>query len=219
MAEDTYIEKVAKRVFCDVTELCNLPPRPREWPKINGTSKRQIDFGESCRTTCLKRWKPDLPGPVYSALETIADAGWWIIHKNVEADSIGWPAQWTKGEEPPVAQGNGQPIEFQCPGCGVSRTNKAHCEVPYCPHYMPKPFTESVHDPLFTPPTEPQVVEFETFARKAAMSPEMAYLTIMALFYRQTKNPTVLKKFMESRQKVSGYLDAIDQILGSPGAD
>jgi hypothetical protein len=97
------------------------------------------------------------------------------------------------------------------------RASSAGC--PIAPIYMPKPFTESAHDPLFTPPTEAQVIEFEAFARKAAMSPEMAYLTIMALLYRQTKNPNVLKKFMESRQKVSGYLSAIDQILGSPGAD
>lgn len=214
MAADIYIEKVSKTVSCDVAELHHLPPKPKQWPIVKGKSESQVEFGDLCRTRCLKRWKPDLPGPAYGALETIADSGWWISHKDREADNIGWPAQWSKGEEP-----SDEPVEFECPGCGVARTNKAHCEVPHCPHFMPKPFTESVHSPLFTPPTEPQVVEFETFARKAAMSPEMAYLTIMALFYRQTKNPTVLKKFIESRQKVSGYLDAIDQILGSPGAD
>lgn len=54
---------------------------------------------------------------------------------------------------------------------------------------------------------------FEAFARKAAMSPELAYLTIMALLYRQTKDPKVLKKFTESRERVDGHLAAIDKIV------
>ena len=69
------------------------------------------------------------------------------------------------------------------------------------------------------PKPKPQdIAEFEAFARKAANSPELAYLTILALAYRHTKDPTLIARFSESRMKVQGHLDAIDQILGSPGA-
>ena len=35
-------------------------------------------------------------------------------------------------------------MEFECPGCGVGRTNRDYCIVPTCPEYRPNPETERI---------------------------------------------------------------------------
>ncbi len=227
--EQSHIAKVSKRIFCDVSELTNLPPKPNNWPEIIGTSKRQIDWAKGMREQCLRRWRADLPDNVYWALENIADAGWWITHKNVAVDNIGWPSEWK-------ALQTGEPGErnFQCQGCGKTRgpDERDSCCNPDCPehklsdkrdtmlaYYFSEGAPEAKADQIPTGSAEYKqgVVNFEAFARKMANSPELAYLTIMALFYRQTKDAYALSKFADSRQRVEGHLSAIDKILGSPG--
>lgn len=45
--------------------------------------------------------------------------------------------------------------EFECPGCGVSRTSRAYCIVPGCPEHRPNPETERIQregEPKFKNP-------------------------------------------------------------------
>lgn len=211
--QEPFIEKVAKCFRCDTTQLVNLPGTVlREWPTLDGQSPKQISFGTSARAGRLAKWRPDLAPEVGNALLYITDSGWWIKHLEAEVEDIAWPEQWISGD-------------FECPRCGCSRTasETIKCPNPECPTNREPRQPELGSRPgklmeASVPPLKPQdLTEFEAFARKAAMFPELAYLTMMALLYRQTKSPVILQKFIESRRKVQGHLDAIDKILGSPG--
>lgn len=225
-----YQGKVHKRAFADVTELIDaLPAAPAQLPALTGQSKKQTDWAFQIRDSKLRGWKADLPEKVYGALQTITDAGWWIVHKNVDVENIGWPENWVRLRNRET-QSNGQPTprlnaggQYQCSGCGMARDKgSAHCDNPACPDHngsitrlggKPEKLME-----CSTAWKQEDIDNFEAFARKAAMSPELSYLTMMAMLYRQTRDPRALAKFTDSRMKVQAHLDAIDKILGSPGA-
>jgi hypothetical protein len=175
-------------VHCDESEL-KLPECTGELIALKGASASQTSFAANVRNKKLAEWAPDLSPKIMAALRGIADATWWLANQDKDSSNIGWPKSWTAVEE--LRQSElGQP----------SSVNRSRERV------------------LGQPPVPASDLEqFELFARKACQLPEMAYLTMMALLYRQTKDPNVLVKFREARRRVDGHLDAIDNILGSPG--
>jgi hypothetical protein len=181
-------------IHCDVTALTNIPEYQSRPSELTGTP-RQIAWADSLRDECRDRWKHDLPAPVFDALAAIDDSTWWIANKDAEASEIKWPESWTELR-------NRQPTARPAPPQG-----KTLCQV-----------FEEEERAKATNGCSPKLIrdiqQFESFARKAALSPELSYLTIMALVYRQVKDPRVLALFRESRERIEGHLAAINQIIG-----
>jgi len=178
---------VGELVFCDTMELVNLPVggSQRNVPLL-GQSAAQIKFGANMRDKLLTQWKPDLPENVYFALVNLADATWWIA--NQEAESVGdikWPKRWTNGTTSKPQVG--------APPPSVRKAVEAHQQIV----------------------NEIDLATFDEFARKVCRSPELSYLTMMALVYRQTKDPKILAKFEEASENVSKHLNGILKILGT----
>ncbi len=183
-----------KLVEADFTELVNVPPYDggEDLIALKGASPAQVTFATSVRTKKLIEWEPDLPSNVRLALLGIADATWWLANQHKDSSNIGWPQSWVGSERNQNRPTLSQPSLLQ-----DSRQRLAAAAANG---------TIPVGD----------IEQFDKFARSACQSPELAYLTMMALLYRQTKDKRVLAKFTDSRRKVGGYLDAIDNIIGSP---
>lgn len=189
-----------KLIQCDVSELRNAPPYESEdWIALRGASASQVSFAASVRKRKMTEWLTDLPTQIGKALGGIDDSTWWLANQNEDSASIRWPGSWKTGKAEVVS---GSP-----------------------PVQAPSRSREEKRRELFegyggsaVPPSEKaqNVEEFEAFARKVCRSPELAYLTIMALFHRQTKDPRAQGKFTEARQAVNKHLAAIDQIFGNP---
>ena len=181
-----------KLIEADFTELKSLPPYDGgdELIALKGQSPSQVTFATSIRTKKLGEWVSDLPANVEAALRGVADATWWLANQHKNSSNIGWPQSWIGSERNQNRSTPSQPSLLQ-----ESR--------------------EQLNSTINAIPTG-DIEQFDLFARKACQSPELAYLTMMALLFRQTKDKRVLAKFTEVRRKVGGYLDAIDNIIGSP---
>lgn len=185
-----------KLVTCDVTELRPPPFESLGFIILTGASEAQISFAKKVRYDKYPEWKADLPAPVYDALRGIADATWWLANKDKDSANIGWPTSWTNGLRNRASSTDSQPTL----NLADSREKVA------------TGFEETM------PPNQKRaeaLSEFEAFARKVCQSPELSYLAMMAMMYRHGKDPTVLAKFKEAREKIQGHLDAIDKIVGN----
>lgn len=183
-----------KLIEADFTELKSLPPYDggSELIALKGASSSQVTFATSIRTRKLGEWGPDLPAGVEEALRGIADATWWLANQHKDSSNIGWPQSWVGGERNQSRPELSQPSLLQ-----ESRQRVAAATNGLVP--------------------AGDIEQFDQFARKACQSPELSYLAMMALLYRQTKDKRVLAKFTEVRSRVAGHLDAIDNIIGSTG--
>ena len=181
-------------VNCDIEQLTKVPPYTEtEWMALRGASANQVSFAASVRTKKMAEWKPDLPPLVFQALCGIADATWWLANQRNDSSSIGWPKSWTGSVN--------SADQSELPA--VAPANQGRDKV-----------LERVAAAV--PATDFE--QFEQFARRVCQMPDMAYLTMLTLLYRQTRDDRLLARIAESRRKIDGYLDAIDNILGSPGA-
>lgn len=185
-----------KLIECDIEMLTNVPPYPPDTDLIviKGASSAQISFASSVRAKKVEEWSADLPRNVSLALRGIADATWWLANQSNDSTRIKWPISWTMLKSP---QGELAPLD---PNGAATAKDKAQ-------RVMGAPAAQTLKDE--------DVATFDRFARKACQSPELAYLAMMALLYRQTRNQQVLEKFNEARQNVGGHLAAIDRIVGS----
>jgi hypothetical protein len=194
-------------IHCDVSELANVPVPSDPVMTISilgGRSTAQDKFGEDCRAMKLPEWRPDLPENVYVALlGCISDPTWWIANRNVDASGIKWPESWVglRNQQPTTPP----PPQHACfPGALAeergAKKPAASVQQASCARLQ-------------------DIEQFKAYAMKAARSPELAYLTIMALAWRNTKDNRILALFVEAREKVEGHLQAIDDLLGSPGAE
>lgn len=184
-----------KLVHCDVQELKNVPVyEETAWIALKGTPG-QVSFGGSVRTRKLDEWRPDLPQNIYRALTGIADATWWLANQKAESSDIGWPQSWVAVEEPRQPDLLSQP----------SSLNDSRSKV-----------ISAVPNTTNRPIPSAEIEKFGEFAKMACRSPEMSYMTMMALLYRQTKDPRVLQMYRDARAKVDGYISGIEQILGIP---
>ena len=181
-----------KLVHADFTELTSVPPYDggEELIALKGASSSQVTFATQMRTKKLLEWQPDLPKNVYAALLGVADSTWWLANQSKDSANIGWPQSWVGSKRNQTQPELGQPSLLQESRDAVAKA---------------------------APVPAQDIDEFDQFARKACQSPELSYLTMMAFLYRQTKDKRILAKFMEVRRKVDAHLDAIDNILGSPG--
>lgn len=186
-------------VHCDVEEL-KVPEYLDDLIALKGASAAQATFASNMRTKKMAEWKPDLPVHIFNALKGIADATWWLANQSADSSNIGWPKSWASVSRNPSQPELGQP---------ASSAKQSRERLMNAPGGQPG-------DARNVPSND--IEQFDAFARKACQSPELAYLTMMAFLYRQTKDPKVLAKFTEARRKIDGHLDAIDNILGSPGA-
>jgi len=183
-------------VQCDVTLLVNVPAKPSAMPVISGgKSAAQDKYGRDMRQAKLQEWRPDLPENIYNGLLSITDPTWWIANKDADASEIKWPESWTELRN---RQSTARPAPPQ---------GKTLCQV-----FEEEERAKAVNG--CSPKLIRDIQQFESFARKAAMSPELSYLTILALVYRQVKDPRVLALFRESRERIEGHLAAINQIIG-----
>lgn len=183
-----------KLVHCDVSELKNVPDYDGEWIALIGTAG-QCSFGASIREKKLLEWRPDLPENIANALCGISDSTWWIANQHKDSSDIGWPQSWVAVEEPR------QPDLLSQPSTLKDSRSKV---IAAAPAANGKPI-----------PSE-EIEKFDAFAKMACRSPEMSYMTMMALLYRQTKDPRVLQLYRAARDKVDGYIDGIEKILGIP---
>lgn len=185
-----------KLVACDVTEL-QPPPFPSNgFIMLTGASEAQIAFAKKVRYDKFPEWKHDLPDNVASAVRGIADSTWWLANKDHDTANIGWPTSWTTGLRNRASSLDSQPTL----NLADSREKVANG------------FEGTM------PPTQKRneaLNEFEAFARKVCQSPELSYLAMMAMMYRHGRDPTILAKFKEAREKIQGHLDAIDKIVGT----
>jgi hypothetical protein len=262
---DYDIKKVEKRVFCGIDKLTHLPPYELGRKGALIGSEGQIKWASSIFKEKMAAWiRAGLPDRIMNALVYIKDAAWWISNKDAEINNIGWPSDWVTQsvqQRYAVRDTTADGDEFECPTCGIGRTDRASCQNPGCQEHVapPPPPRRSAGPPVVGAPptrqnqtsdvrpgapmrhmqedngsdlrpkallrhlpeekssdafTKEDLDQFESFARKAANSPELAYLTMMALLYRQTKDKRVMALFSESRAKVQGHLGAIDKILG-----
>lgn len=184
-----------KLVQCDVAEL-KVPACEffqDDMIPLKGASSAQTTFAASVRIKKMAEWKPDLPMNVLKGLSGVADATWWLANQQKDAAAIGWPESWVAIEE------SRQPELGQLSPPPPASLNEARDRVLGIKPLMSK-----------------EIEEFDAFAKMACRSPEMSYMTMMALLYRQTKDPAVLAKYNEARRKVAGYIDGIETILGIP---
>lgn len=184
-------------VQCDVEQL-NVPPCEHfqdEPIALKGASPSQTSFAASVRTRKMAEWRPDLPVDVLKGLSGIADATWWLANQRADSATIGWPKSWVAIEE------SRQPELGQLSSPLSESRSKVINGAP-APTQKPIPADE--------------IDKFDAFAKMACRSPEMSYMTMMALLYRQTKDERALEKYREARRKVDGYIDAIEVILGIP---
>ncbi len=222
-----------------MSELINLPvPTEIGLTRIQGVSAAQTQFALKVRNERMRVWDPDLPDMVFDALRTVDDAAWWLANKDAEVAKIKWPISWAKSS---LQQASADPAE--CPGAelvkyadegaALQKPKAAPVGKPlvqvFAEEEEAKRRLNDVNANLSAAAErlreeqardqaqkvrETDFVQFETFARKAANSPELAYLAMLALLYRQTRDPKVLAKFKESRERVAGHLVAIDGIVG-----
>lgn len=172
-------------VHCDVSELHNVPSYDEALIVLKG-SPQQVSWAVKVRAEKLEEWQPDLPENIQKALKGIADATWWIANRSKDSSNIGWPKSWAEAAACPPSQ-LGLPNRSALNGCKGKVIGAAQAG---------------------------DVEEFDQFARKVCRSPELSYLTMMALLYRQTKDAAVAKKFQQTRETINGHLNAIDDIFG-----
>jgi hypothetical protein len=180
-------------VRCDVSELQSVPPYSSdELIALKGKSAAQVTFAVKTREAKLSEWSPDLPQHVVRALKGIADATWWLSNRGADSSNIGWPQSWFSASVRNRAQPElGQPVSLT-----DSRSRVLN--------HVAKTNGDPDRD----------IEEFDRFARKVCKSPELAYLTMLALLYRNTKTDSVLVKYKEARTVVEGHLQAIDSLAG-----
>ena len=176
----------------------------------------------------LQDWKHDLPANVMQALAYVTDSTWYIANKYATAQTIRWPISWTPGapqeEVPPPARA---PVRAQGKTLvEVFEAEEAKAKLRarldgFKPTNGPEPdcsevdrADQEVKAANRVMASLENVEQFEQFARKAALSPELAYLTILALGYRVTNDPHLLAKWRESKERVYGHLKAIKDIIG-----
>lgn len=182
-----------KLVHCDVSDLTSLPEYRDRPVDLTGTP-RQIAWADSLRDECRDRWKHDLPPEVFDALAHISDSTWWIANKDAETSDIKWPESWLGQRN---RQATTRPVQ--------TSQGRTLVEV----------FDQEEREKNGRlPATLENVENFIKFAAKAAQSPELAYLTILALAYRNTKDERILARWNESRERVHDHLKAISDIIG-----
>lgn len=186
-----------KLVKCDVSDLHVPTYDAIALIPLVGATDAQVSFGKKVRSDKLGEWRPDLPGPVYEALKGIADATWWLANKDNDSSNIGWPLSWTNGLRNRASSNSSQPTL----NLSDSREKVANG------------FDEVAPAPQ-TPRRAEALNDFDAFAKKVCNSPELSYLAIMALMYRNGKDPAILEKFTQARERIQGHLDAIDNIIG-----
>jgi hypothetical protein len=154
---------------------------------IKAVSPAQLKFATQVRNKKMEEWQSDLPNSVWQALKGINDPGWWLANQHKDVANIGWPQSWVGPKRNQAQPELGQPPLLQ-----ENRDRSAAETGALLP----------VQD----------IEEFDQFARKACQSPELAYLTMMAFLYRQTKDERVKAKFQTVRERIDAHLDAIDKI-------
>jgi hypothetical protein len=202
-------------VFCDVTDLVNLPvPGDPPLARLVGQPK-QVRWAETIRTSQTIEWHHDLPELVYKAVLTIEDATWWIAKRENDASHIKWPVSWlshskrlnmfkpTNGPPPePTPQGKTLMEVFAEEDSKRSRTVAEAAEAAEA---RVKSEREKV-----------DADQFESFARKVANSPELAYLTILSQMFRISRNPHIHIHYEKARERVLAHLKAIKDLAGAP---
>jgi hypothetical protein len=153
-------------VNCDVGDLTNVPPyTDKDWIALKGASPSQVTFAANVRQKKMDEWKPDLSEPVYQALAGIADATWWLANQQSTSSTIRWPKSWTAPANGPVTEGQLK--------SGIEAVSKIGQEALK---------NAGITGRLL----EKDVEQFDQFARRVCQMPEMAYLTTLALLFRQT---------------------------------
>ena len=69
-------------------------PQGAPLPALKGASDKQVLFGEKCRAEMLLR-VTSLEQSLWSAIQTIDDATWWIANRDKSVASIHWPHTWS----------------------------------------------------------------------------------------------------------------------------
>lgn len=177
----------------DFSELTTVPVYDSDdLILLEGRSEAQEGFADSVRDKKLREWQADLPKNVYNALCGIRDATWWLANQHKDVSAIGWPASWLGKDRNRTPAGAGQPSSLR------ERAAQAPA---------------ASEEPVLVPNAD--LEQFDKFARKVCNSPEMAYLTMMALLYKQTGDKRVLAKFQDVWKTVHGHLEAIEAIINS----
>jgi hypothetical protein len=209
-------------VQCDVSSL-NVPDYNGALCALKSESPKQISFADSVRTDKMREWRADLPGDVYAAIRGIDDATWWLANKDNDSTTIKWPKSWVAPlPEPPATAAPAPRVapspdlqerlaNLRRPLGQPAKPSPAQAQAPPA-QAPPAQAPPAQAPPAFNGISDDQAANFEAFARKACRSPELAYLTIMALRYRQTRDQRVLAKFQEARKAVAGHLEAIDRL-------
>lgn len=202
-------------VQCDTSHLVRVPvPRGEALAVLQGVSASQIKFGSNMRAKKMPEWSPDLPDIVYEGLRTITDSTWWIANQNADTSEIKWPVSWLAPTDPlakaPPAQGQTLAEVF----ANEERRNPAATQLNQKLNDESNRLVTQSEQRAMASLTN--VTEFDAFARKVANSPDQAYLTILALAYRATKDDRLLNLYDAASQRINGTLHAINVIAGEP---
>jgi hypothetical protein len=180
---------------CDVSDLKNVPEYAEpDWIALHGASPSQVSYGANVRARKMTEWEPDLPKNVWNALRGVDDATWWLANQNNDSSNVRWPQSWVPG----TPRNPGPPPTTGQRDLPPARDKNRELLEGYGAGAV------KLHD----------LEQFEKFALKACRSPELSYMTIMALLFRQTRDERVKELFTKAREAVQNHLDAIDNILG-----
>lgn len=184
-------------VKCDVSDLHPPAYDALGFIPLVGATDAQVSFAKKTRGDKYQEWKADLPENILLALKGIADATWWLANKDNDSANIGWPLSWTNGLRNRASSEDSQP--------SLNLTESREKVV--------NGFRDTAPAPQ-TPRRTEALNDFDAFAKKVCNSPELSYLAIMALMYRNGKDPAILEKFTQARERIQGHLYAIDNIIG-----
>jgi hypothetical protein len=147
-------------------------------------TEKQVHWAMKLRGELAEAWKPDLPVGVFKALFAIEDATWWIANCGVESAHIKWPTSWLAPDDKLLA-------EVRPPSAPTARQRSLLDDLP-----------------------SGDVEAFQEFAIKMARNPGFAYLTILALAYRATKDERIFALLVEARERQNEHLKAIETLAG-----
>jgi hypothetical protein len=221
-----------KLIQCDVSDLTNLP-QPGSRARLFGTLK-QTSWATNLREALMEQWKPDLPAEVFNALWQIEDATWWLANKDAAASEIKWPESWVNGrnratgQAPPqgktlmevfameeAKKNGGKPVSQTCQEQIQTELERRRKLGPV--GVINEAAAEGWAEREEAARASLQDIEqFKLFVAKMSKSPELAYLTMLALGYRATRDPQLHRLYEQERERLDGHVNAITTICG-PG--
>lgn len=218
-------------IQCDVSELTNLPA-PGSRARLFGTVK-QTSWATNLREALTQEWKPDLPAEVFNALWQIEDATWWLANKDAAASEIKWPESWVgrnrTAARPAPPQGktlmevfaeedrkmNGKPVSQTCQEQMQTELERRRKLGPVGVINEAAQETWAEREEAARASLQ-DIEQFKLFCAKMSKSPELAYLTMLALGYRATRDPQLHSLYEQERTRLDGHIHAITTICG-PG--